>query len=104
MTMTTTPRPPRLADWLLRHLLRHSPWRDTVLGDVREEFAAEVLARGRVRASLWYARQLGALVADRLSGAAPAIRSGFTRADVSVAPASGDRFLRTFLHDLRRRS
>jgi putative ABC transport system permease protein len=72
-----------------------------VIGDVREEFAAEVLARGRVRAGLWYARQIGALVADRLSGAAPAIRSGFARADVPIAPASGDRFIRTFLHDLR---
>jgi putative ABC transport system permease protein len=99
--MTTTPRPPRLADWLLRTVLRHSPWRDTVLGDVREEFAAEVLARGRVRASVWYARQVGALVADRLSGAVPAVRSGFARSDVPAAPVSGDRFLRTFLHDLR---
>jgi len=99
--MTPTPRPPRLADWLLRHVLRHSPWRDTVIGDVREEFAAEVLARGRVRAGFWYARQIGALVADRLSGAAPAIRSGFARPDVPVPPVSGDRFVRIFLHDLR---
>jgi putative ABC transport system permease protein len=99
--MLTPPRPPRLADWLLHYVLRHSPWRDTVLGDVREEFAAEVLARGRARACLWYARQLGALVADRLSGAVPVIRSGFTRAHVPVAPASGDRFLRIFFHDLR---
>jgi putative ABC transport system permease protein len=99
--MTTTPRPPRLADWLLRLVLRHSPWRDAVLGDVREEFAAEVLARGRIRACLWYARQIGALVADRLSGAAPTLRSGFRRLDVPVAPVSGDGFIRTFLHDFR---
>jgi len=99
--MTTSSRPPRLADWLLRHILRHSPWRDTVLGDVREEFAAEVLARGRLGASLWYARQIGALVADRLSGAVPANRSGVARPDATAAPASGDGFLRTFFHDLR---
>jgi putative ABC transport system permease protein len=99
--MTTAPRPPRLGDWLLRHVLRHSPWRDTVLGDVREEFAAEVLARGRLRARLWYARQLSALAAERLSGAAPAIRAGFTRADVLTPPASGDGFMRTFFHDMR---
>jgi putative ABC transport system permease protein len=99
--MTTTPPPPRLADWLLRYVLRHSPWRDTVLGDVREEFAAEVLARGRIRAGLWYVRQIGALVGDRLSGASPAIRSTVVRLDVPVARASGDRFMRTFLHDMR---
>ena len=63
-------RPPRLAEWLLRAMLRHQD-RDAVLGDLAEEFDAH----GRA----WYWKQV-------FASAAPALARRFwLRAVVAVA-------------------
>lgn len=50
--------PPRWAEWLLERLLpEHS--RETVVGDLREEFIESQLPlRGLIRAHIWYLRQV----------------------------------------------
>src|SRR5437016_14429174 len=42
--------PPRLADWILEHVVAREPRAESLVGDVREEFAA-----GRART--WYWKQ-----------------------------------------------
>jgi hypothetical protein len=91
--MTTTPRapePPRLARWLLRHLLDGAA-RSAIVGDLDEEFVRFVLPeRGRRAARRWYWRQtLGSIVAC-LRG--PSDRN--LAHDEGQAPS-----FRTFIHD-----
>jgi hypothetical protein len=53
--------PPRWAEVLLERLLTAAD-RQTLVGDLREEFAEAVLPqRGRLRADLWYLRQVASL-------------------------------------------
>lgn len=58
--------PPRLAEALLQRLLRDDPWRETTLGDLREELTAAAVARDPLRADLWYWRETITLVSDHL--------------------------------------
>ena len=66
--MTTRPAPPpRWAERLLESLL---PARDrqTVIGDLREEYLEEILpGSGPLRANLWYLRQLASLASRSLA-------------------------------------
>jgi hypothetical protein len=60
--MTERPSPPRWADALLRLCLRPRD-RQTVTGDLLEEYREVVLpGRGRLRAQLWYFRQVFSLI------------------------------------------
>src|SRR5262249_42380145 len=55
-------RPPRWAEFLLRLFLKPRD-RETVLGDLLEEYREEILpAHGKVRAQWWYLRQALSLV------------------------------------------
>ena len=55
--MTTAPRPPRLARWLLERALPEDV-RDDVSGDVQEMFTRRRVSGGALRARLWYWRQV----------------------------------------------
>ncbi len=55
--MTGTPRPPRLARWILERALPDDV-RDDVSGDVEEMFHRRVAADGTMRSRLWYWRQV----------------------------------------------
>ena len=54
--------PPWVPEGLLWLLIRRADWRDTVIGDLREQFAARA-ARGRLRASVWYWAEAVSLLA-----------------------------------------
>lgn len=61
-----SPPPPRAAEALVRWLLRDEPWRDTTLGDLREEHADTVAQDGRNQARNWYWRETRSLFSDRI--------------------------------------
>jgi hypothetical protein len=57
-----TPTPPRWAENLLECLLA-SRDRETIAGDLREQYAESITPqRGRLRANLWYLRQLSSFL------------------------------------------
>ena len=64
--LITPSTPPRLAEALLRWALRDELWRDTTLGDLREELAHKGQARGRHHAWRWYWRETLTLLIDHL--------------------------------------
>jgi putative ABC transport system permease protein len=88
--------PPRLAEWLLRRVVRRSIGGDGILGDLAEEHHAERRARGRVGAGLWYWRE-AAGVAGRVAGA----RHRARRPAPSPFPVPGDSFMSGLWRDLR---
>ena len=49
-------RPPRLLESMLETMLPETSAAEAALGDLAEEFALRVPAKGRFRASLWYLR------------------------------------------------
>ena len=60
--------PPRWAEFVLEHILADAD-RQSVIGDLREEYAEAILPRnGRLRADLWYLRQLLSLSPRAFSG------------------------------------
>jgi hypothetical protein len=64
-------RPPRWAEGILERVLRERD-RETVVGDLREEYAEAVLPkRGRVGANLWYLRQVLSLLPRSLGEGDP---------------------------------
>jgi len=63
--------PPRWAEVLLEWLLSERD-RETVVGDLREEYGQTVYPRlGRVRADVWYLRQVWSLAPRFLAGGGP---------------------------------
>ncbi|HUR21266.1 MAG TPA: ADOP family duplicated permease [Vicinamibacterales bacterium] len=65
--MTPLPlRPPRAAEALVKWLLRDEPWRDTTLGDLREELANAFAQDGPRQARRWYWRETRNLFSDRI--------------------------------------
>lgn len=62
----SSPTPPRAAEALVRWLLRDEPWRDTTLGDLREELADISAREDRRRAYQWYWREAFKLFTDRI--------------------------------------
>jgi hypothetical protein len=66
-----THTPPRLAEVLLERLLAERD-RDPVVGDLREEYGEGVYPRlGRMRANVWYLRQVWSLAPRFFSGGGP---------------------------------
>ena len=59
-------RPPRLAERLLAAAIRDADWRDSIVGDLREEFAARCQQVGVAAARRWYWRQACAIGARRV--------------------------------------
>ena len=51
------PVPPRLAEKLLAAALRHSEYRESVLGDLHEEYVARSRSAGGVGLRAWYWRE-----------------------------------------------
>ena len=61
-----SPTPPRTAEALVKWLLRDEPWRDTTLGDLREELAETLAREGHRQARQWYWRETRNLFSDRI--------------------------------------
>src|SRR6185503_6376520 len=61
-----SPTPPRAAEALVKWLLRDEPWRDTTLGDLREELADTLTQEGSRQARHWYWRETRQLFSDRI--------------------------------------
>jgi putative ABC transport system permease protein len=89
-------RPPRLAEWLLRQLIRTSPAADAILGDLAEEHHAEQHGRGRLGAAAWYWRQ-----AAGVAGRVLVARHRARRPAPSPFPIPGDSFMSGLWRDLR---
>ena len=86
-----TPRPPRLAGWLLTHLLADE-WADFVVGDMEEEFARRArLSPASARAWFWRA-SLRCLIS-------PPPLSRHTQ-QLHPSPPAGDPIVRTLLADI----
>jgi putative ABC transport system permease protein len=75
--MTSTTLPPITAERLLRATVRDADWRESITGDLREEFATVARARGTASARRWYWRQALPL----------AVRFWVSRLVPSAAPA-----------------
>jgi len=81
------PAPPLLAERLLSATVADAEWRDSIVGDLREEFAVELARRGRPAARGWYWRQVMSIgsraVASRFS-------AGRMRSRSWIAPPEPD--------------
>lgn len=99
--MTPQPAPPRLAERILSAVVPDREWRDSIVGDLREEFADLTARHGRQTARRWYWRQAlaigGRTLAARLG--APRLPRGSwlsaADADTGVSWRTG------FISDLR---
>jgi len=85
----------RFVEWLIGRSVA-SPWRETTLGDLDEEYADEALRRGPSAARRWYRWQTLGLVAG-------AARRSVRDLTSSVAPFLyvGDRPMRTLFQEIR---
>lgn len=91
------PTPPRLAEALLARTLRHETWRDTTLGDLREEWTTIRQSTSPARASLWYWREVGTLLIDHVQHQRRARR----RARLAHPVPGKDSPMRTLLTEAR---
>jgi putative ABC transport system permease protein len=90
--------PPRLAEHIVRTAVRNPAWRETVLGDLGEEFTAEIARRGPHRAAFWYWRQAIGLALTLIRRAT----SNYTVAACShISSTLGDRPMRSLLQEVR---
>lgn len=80
--------PPRLAEKLLALAVPNPDWQDTIVGDLREEFATETDRRGFTAARAWYWRQ-SVSIATRLIAARLRGRRVQPRGWVAVADVDG---------------
>ncbi|MGQ0736527.1 MAG: hypothetical protein ACT4QD_23100 [Acidobacteriota bacterium] len=76
--MTPPPSPPWVADILLRVVTARTAWRESICGDLREEYVALADDRGFRSARAWYWRQALTLTA-RLAVARVGARRGAIR-------------------------
>jgi putative ABC transport system permease protein len=87
-----------VAERLLAALLGRSPWRESILGDLREEHVAMAAGRSRPVAALWY-------WAQSLSLGARHVASRFDHRTTppipTPLPARGDHIMRTLLMEAR---
>jgi putative ABC transport system permease protein len=86
--MTRTPRPPVIPGLLLRLWLSNEA-QETLVGDMREEYARRAHMNGHVRAWLWYWRETVSAIAA-FGGRKP-----------STERLKGDPYVRSFFSDLR---
>jgi putative ABC transport system permease protein len=92
-------RPPRLAERLLASVLRDAEWRDSILGDLREEFVSLHRRAGRGPAHRWYWRNASAIGARMLTA-----RTALGRRQqswLSPADAPPSRWNPAMIQDLR---
>jgi putative ABC transport system permease protein len=89
----TPATPPRAAEALLRWLLRDEVWRDTTLGDLREECASIGYSRTRGHARRWYWRETLTMFADYLRE--------LRRSSRAVPGARKDSSMRALLSEVR---
>jgi len=89
--MTAVPRPPRWSERLARRAVGQPAWEDGIGGDLCEEFAGVVDARGALRARWWYRRQTFDLVRDALAAWMHAV----------FARRAGDPRMRSLLQEVR---
>ncbi len=94
-------RPPRLAEWLLGALIASPAWRDAILGDLREDFAAYTARRRLVLAHLWYWSQVLRLAVRHAGRRRPTRAGAAWRGDSLTSQLTRD--LRFALRMLRRR-
>jgi hypothetical protein len=57
--------PPRLAEWLLRHVVPRGVVGESIVGDMREAFAESLAQRGRARARAEYWSDVARIVVSR---------------------------------------
>src|SRR5688572_20402541 len=88
-----SPTPPRAAEALVKWLLRDEPWRDTTLGDLREELADTMARCGSRQARRWYWSETRRLITDRLHDHWHSYRNG--------ASIKKDSIMRTVLSEFR---
>ena len=88
--------PPRLAEWLLRLVVRGSIGADAILGDLAEEHHAEHRTRGRLGAGLWYWRE-----AAGIAGRVALARHRARRAAPSPFPVPGDSLMSGLWRDFQ---
>jgi putative ABC transport system permease protein len=103
--MTPTSLPPLLAERMLRATVRDLDWRESITGDLREEFAAALRVHGRARATRWYWRQTIPLavrfVASRVLPSAAPARRRIRVADIEHTAAFGSGWTRELRHAWR---
>jgi putative ABC transport system permease protein len=87
--------PPRLAEWLLRRLVSGSPGAEAIAGDLAEEHRAELQARGRLGAGLWYWREASGIAGRVLT------RRRAPRPAPSPFPLPGDSPMSGLWRDVR---
>jgi putative ABC transport system permease protein len=90
-------RPPRLADRLLGATIRDSRWRDSIVGDLHEEFSDIRRRRGANRARRWYWQQaitIGGRVLMSRHKFAPQSERWMARADADERRGRGIGFVR----------
>ncbi len=98
--------PPPLAERLLRRSVRDPEWRESITGDLREEFATIAGRRGVGAASRWYWRQTVPLAARFVAGrvvpsATPSRRRRVSVADLEGTSLLGSGWSREVRHALR---
>ena len=98
--------PPPLAERLLRRSVRDPEWRESITGDLREEFATVAARRGVGAASRWYWRQAVPLAARFVAGrvvpsARPSRRRRVDVADIERTSILGAGWSREVRHALR---
>jgi predicted permease len=81
-------RPPRLARWLLTHLLPAGPGREDLLGDLEELYRIRAAA-SRIAAGLWFWRETLLVTVRARSFAATARRAGPARDVGGMRPRLG---------------
>jgi len=91
-------RPPRAAEWLLRHLVRGALGADAIVGDLAEEHHGIARARGRLTASAWYCREAAGIATRVVAARAGRPRR---RPGPSPFPTSGDSLMSELWRDFR---
>jgi putative ABC transport system permease protein len=103
--MTSTTLPPSLAERLLRASVRDPQWRESITGDLREEFQRWSRTRGTASARRWYWRQAVPLAARFLAGRMmPALtppRRRLAVADIERTSLLGAGWAREIRHAVR---
>ena len=99
--MTSPSTPPALAERILSWLIRDRDWRDSIVGDLREEFAESSRRDGLRRARRWYWRE-ALTIGMRALITRGAARRARTRWPLDAAEIESSRSWRAgFARDLR---
>ena len=94
-----TAQPPRLTERALAMTIADPEWRESVIGDLSEEFTAVVARQGTVRARWWYRRQALAVATHRTAARFTRRSPMLRRLPEPVDSRAG--FMGILWHDLR---